>query len=196
MAKKSIPKQAPPQRKRRIYCDSCVFIAIFNNEADRCGICKQILADAQSGIIQIVTSTLALAECVVPGKAIVKGKNKDEDEDIDDPIPKFFDHEFIEMVNVDYVIAYQARRLQTDIKVAIKPHDAIHLATAATEATDMMFTYDKKLNRLNKHKALANLEICEPCRPWDSQLSMVSIEHRTVPDEYDLESEEETNDDE
>ncbi len=185
MAKKSIPKQAP-QPKKRIYCDSCFFIAIFNNEAERCGICKQVLADAQARRIHIVTSALTLAECVRP-TCDMKDKPLKGD---DDPIPQYFDHDYIEMVSVDYLIGYQARQLQLGIELALKPYDAIHLATATTEDVDMMFTYDDKLIRLHQHKALGNLTVCKPCRPWDSQLSMISIEHRGLPtDEDEIEDE-------
>jgi predicted nucleic acid-binding protein len=189
MAKTTVSKQSSPQTKKRIYCDSCFFIAIFNNELDRCGTCKQIIADAQSGRIQIVTSALTLAECVRPACDTTPNLKQGED----DLIPEFFDYDFIEMVNVDYLIAYHARKLQIGIPKAIKPYDAIHLATATTEGVDMMFTYDDKLIRLHQHDELNNLTVCFPCRPWDSQLSMISLEHHDAP-EIPEESEEELED--
>jgi hypothetical protein len=59
----------------------------------------------------------------------------------------------------------------------VKPNDAIHLATAVLEGANMVFNYDKDLLRLNQEKSLKNLTICEPCRPWDAQLSIASIEY-------------------
>lgn len=169
MAKKKVR-----QPKQRIYCDSCFFIAIFNNEADRCGTCKQIIEDAQLGRIQIVTSTLAMAECVAPPSETPKVATYDEWED---PVAKFFDHKYIDLVLVDTTIAYFARQLQMSIELALKPPDAVHLSTAMAESADMLFTYDDKLLRLNGHEKLSTLTICKPYRPWDEQLTMAGIEH-------------------
>lgn len=181
MAKKPTQKP-PPLKKLKIYCDSCFFIAIFNNETDRCGICKQIIADAQHGKVDLVTSYLTIAECVAPSEGKHHAKKPKTDR-----VAEFFSHEYIEKFNVDYSIADYARRLQMDIPLAIKPYDAIHLATARLEAVDMMFTYDDKLLRLDQHKGLERLKVCKPCRTWDSQLTIAGVEYKTLPDGTEVE---------
>lgn len=147
----------------RIYCDSCFFIAIFNNEAGRSTLCQQIVNDAASEKIKLVTSHATSVECSKPplGAQLKPGS--------EDLIAAFFDSSFIEKISLEWFVAAQARKIQQ--KFPVKPYDSIHLATAYLEEVDAVFTYDGNLTKLSNDPELNNLKICPPDRWWVPQKS-------------------------
>lgn len=112
-----------PERR---YWDSCVFIHLIQgNEPSGGNDLKTLIAQAKEGKIEIVTSTITMAEVVKPYRC--DGKSMAE-ADKQLAVSAFIDHPII-LVDVIQPIAARAREIQWGIE-GIKPYDAIHLATA------------------------------------------------------------------
>lgn len=151
---------------KRLYWDACTWIALIQKEKirdengvlveDRETMCKSVTHAAESGAVEIVTSTLSLTEVC----RIDEIKNAEED-----VIANFFENEWILLANVDRAVGERGRELMRAGYSKLKPPDAIHLATAALANTDEMHTFDDRLLRLDKRVAKANgdpLPICKP----------------------------------
>lgn len=126
--------------KRRVYWDSCVWLGLFNKEADKLPACKYIVECAQAGNIEIVTSTFSLAEVF---KTRCKDPNHRISSEYDVVMEDFFMQDFIFMASVDGRVAIEARRLLRSYgDVLKKPQDAIHLATAFCYNVSEVHTFD------------------------------------------------------
>lgn len=153
----------------RIACDTCFFITMFNREPGF-ELCRAVVEDARQGRIEIIVSCCCVAECVRPGPGLPIFA------DGSDPVEAFFENEYFKKVNVDWFVALRARQLQeltasADPKArALRPYDAVHLATAMLAPAEMFFTYDKALLKFDGHQSLAGLKVCCPSRPWEPQL--------------------------
>ena len=76
----------------------------------------------------------------------------------------FFQHEFIKIVAVDWFVATKARRLIFDYP-ALRPMDAIHLATAIKGKVFEMHTYDGDLLAISEKVGVPPLAIRQPSIP-------------------------------
>jgi predicted nucleic acid-binding protein len=125
----------------RRYWDACNFIGLINREPDKTPECEPILRDAQSSNprIQLITSIPTIAEVVKPKGCI--GLTPAQEQQIND----FFENEWIIPVNLDRVTMIEARRLQRLYE--LKPHDAIHLASALFAEVAVVESYDPDLLR-------------------------------------------------
>jgi predicted nucleic acid-binding protein len=124
--------------RERQYWDANVIIAVIGGE-QAASICSQILIAAERGEVEIVTSTLTIAE-------VTGGRNAALDEDHQQQIDAFFQQPYVLLVSVDRTIAKRAQQLRIDrhrLGVRGLPgNDAIHLATALDSNVDIMFTLD------------------------------------------------------
>lgn len=123
--------------KRIVYWDSDAFLGLINGEADKINECDEVWREAQQSKFQIVTSTLTIAEVI-----FVKGVPKL------DPakrpiVTAFFRARWIVMRPVTRSIAELARDVVWDN--AIKPKDAIHIASAAADKIAEMHSFDGDL---------------------------------------------------
>jgi predicted nucleic acid-binding protein len=123
------------------YLDSSVFIGWIKGEnidgVDRKDIAKHILKLAENGEFKICSSALTLAE--VHKKRGSKQLSDAEDESI----LEFFEHEFIDVVDIDRTIGEHANRLCR--QYPLRPNDAIHLASALKAKCDVLLTWDGPL---------------------------------------------------
>ena len=123
------------------YLDSSVFIGWIKGEkngiTDRKDIADHILKLAENGTFKICASALTLAE--VHKKRGSPQLSADEDR----RILEFFEHEFIDIVDIDRTIGEQANRLCR--QYPIRPNDAIHLACALKAKCDVLLTWDNPL---------------------------------------------------
>lgn len=149
---------------RRIYWDACVWIALIQREKiplsgaieDREMMCRTVVEAAKKGAIEILTSTLCLAEvCKDPSIRATRA----------DLIADYFESDYILLVNVDRSVGERARVLMTSGFSGLKPPDAIHLATAAISGVEEMHTFDARLLALDavidKNDG-TKLKICKP----------------------------------
>ncbi len=122
---------------RRLYWDSCNFISLIaEDEVERADTCQHILDDAENGKVQIVTSTLTIAEVVKPKGSPSFTAEKER------LIKTFFLHEYILLYDVTRTIAENARELSR--QHGLNPRDAIHLATALASDADVFQTWNTR----------------------------------------------------
>lgn len=118
-------------RTLRVYWDACTWIAYINQEKavekqdgkieNRFSMCLEILNQANSNKLEIVTSALTLAEVC---------KSPEVHDSPLDLLPAFFEKSYILTVPVDKAIGLRAQIMQSSGLVNLKPPDAIHLASA------------------------------------------------------------------
>lgn len=118
--------------------------------------CRNVIAAAAGGLIEISTSTLSFAE------VCKKREVKDEGED---KIAAFFEVDYVLAINLDRAAGERARTLMMSGFSKLKPADACHLASAALANAEEMHTYDDKLlvldGKIDKQNG-TKLKICKP----------------------------------
>jgi predicted nucleic acid-binding protein len=141
----------------RFYWDSCTFISRIQGDPDRIAQLEYITDEAAERRMQIVTSTLAVAEvCYIRRKCSPEELKRDVTE-----IARFFDNDYIHLVQVSRRIATEAAQIARLYNV--KPADAIHLATAIESGCQEVHTYDgSKLLKLDGKVGTPPLTISEP----------------------------------
>lgn len=139
----------------KYYMDAGVFLALFNDEAERVKQCKQVLKAGERGEIQILTSSFTLVEVIH-----IKGREK-LNKDKEEAISAFFENDYIVLVDVTRNLAESARQLIWQ-NPSLKPKDAIHAATAIFTEADELHTYDGDLLKLDQKIGNPPLNIQEP----------------------------------
>jgi predicted nucleic acid-binding protein len=120
-----------------VYWDANAFLGLLNEEPDKRQACEDVWVAAQKGQIAIVTSTLTVAEVIY-----VKGLPK-LDPNKRPLVNNFFRQPHIVQRPVTRTIAELARDVVWDC--AIRPKDAIHIATAAYHKIAPFHTFDGAL---------------------------------------------------
>ena len=132
----------------RYYWDACLFLDAFDSSPERRErheIAAAMLDDAANGKLEIVTSTLTIAE-------VVFGKREQSKRDISAATLKKIDALWRPpappmLVDVDQGIAEDARRIMRDAvkeKIeALRAADMIHVATALRLHARAFLTYDE-----------------------------------------------------
>ncbi len=140
----------------RYYWDSCVFIDAIQKTSGRIEHIRSIEAEARRNKLQIVASTLAIAE-------VAKTKSGTLTEEQARLIASYFENDFIIVVQVDRPVA---KRASDHVRNhPIKPPDAIHVATAIRAGVDVLYTYDgdgQKPGLLQLDGQIGNLAIKTP----------------------------------
>jgi predicted nucleic acid-binding protein len=128
----------------RYYWDACTFISRLQGDTDRIIPLEYLTDEAAAGRIEIVTSTLTIAEVCHLKKEC---SEEEMTEDIA-TISQFFSNDYISLVQVTKRIATDAANISR--QYGVKPPDAIHLATAISANCPIVHTYDgKKLLKLD-----------------------------------------------
>ncbi len=125
---------------------------------DREMLCRAVIALAELGKIEIVTSFLSYAE-------VCRDRDKPSTED---KIAAYFEHDYILPTPVDRQVGEVARRLMLSKLSGLKPPDAIHIASASVANVREMHTFDDKLLRLHEKIARKDgilLKIVKPNVP-------------------------------
>jgi predicted nucleic acid-binding protein len=117
-----------------IYWDSAAFLAYFQEEEGRVDLCRGTLDRAQEGEFVIVTSTLTVAEC------LWLRNHPPIPKDRADIVRRFFRRSFIRIRNVTRNTSEAAQDLVWDH--AVRPKDAIHVATALEASAQIIETFD------------------------------------------------------
>ncbi len=141
-----------------VYCDSCIFLAYFNQEAARIEILNQLFDEIQKdNDRKIITSVLSIAEAYK-----VNIETKRLQSDLEAKLDTFWgDTSLIEFIDIYEQISRQARTLMRraiPLGYRLKPADAIHLASAQAVEVAEFFTYDD----LGKFEKLTGFRILEP----------------------------------
>ncbi len=145
----------------RVYWDACVFLSYVNGIPERLSHLDPMLAKSGKAH-QLVTSTMSVVEVAF---AKVEQDNKALDADTDRKISGLWAGPAVILVEFFPLIAMEARQMIREALPkgwALKPMDAIHLATAKRLGALEFHTYDDKLL---KYAATVGLKICEPIDP-------------------------------
>lgn len=121
----------------RLYLDADVYLGLIKGEPGRVEIARILLNGAQQKRLTVVASTLIYAE--VCGHGAVRAAR--DVAGADAKISAFFEQGFIQWVEVDLVIAREARRLSRER--GLRGADAIHLASAVRASCDVLMTWNK-----------------------------------------------------
>lgn len=123
------------------YWDANAFLGLLKREPDKYGTCVAIHMQARAGECRIVTSAITFVEVIHLNSRT--GLTQSDEEKIE----AYFEHEWINIVEVDRQVGILARQLlwRND---HLKTKDAIHAATAMQARVDVLETYDPDLLRL------------------------------------------------
>lgn len=86
-------------------------------------------------------------------------------EEVEQKIVDFFENEYILVVDVDRKAAEEARKISR--QHAVKPKDAVHLATATLAKLEIFDTWDGGLTKLDGKVGNPPLRISHP--RWEGQ---------------------------
>lgn len=146
---------------RRIYWDANNFIYCLDPESDRARVLEDYLSRSGSGELEIVTSNLTIAE-VAFSPAEYEARTLDPE--VAESIRALLtDQQRIQVIPLTNAIAFDAQALVRAGMAAgraVKPADAIHLATAIHAGADALQTYDRRFG--SAARALGIIEIEEP----------------------------------
>jgi predicted nucleic acid-binding protein len=166
-------------RTPTVYWDSCIWIALINQEQGRFRQIQGVLDRARAGKVQIVTSTFTLAE-------VVKRRCGDQSfampEGDDDLFAELLKQDYVVLAAVDWDIGTRARALFREFndRGLKKPQDAVHLATAVVENVDELHTFDGddllKLSGLVMRADGIRLNICHPPEPEPKEINLFENE--------------------
>lgn len=133
-------------------------------EPARVEVCESTLRAGAAGKVLIVTSALALAECLkMRGERPIPA-------DIRQKVVDFFKSDFIHVRNVTRAIAENARDLVWDH--GVPPKDAIHVATALDARLDLMNAYDHDLLKCSGKIGSPRLIIEHPAPPPQGEFDL------------------------
>lgn len=141
---------------KRVYWDACVFHAMFGKEAGRFEACMAIEKQARENLVVIYTSTASFVECVW-----IKGNPDKLSAEHEEVITKYFQHKFIQPIIWDRPMSESARSLIWQFP-ALKPKDAIHVASAISQQVEELHTFDDYLLGLSGKVGMPPLKICAP----------------------------------
>lgn len=159
---------------KRVYWDSCIWLSLINQEnADRVQRCQYVLDMARRKEVEVWTSALTLAEVF---KKKCEGENVALPASKDSEFEQYIQQEHLFLVQLDYDIGKEARRLLRAFPKLKKPPDGIHLATAALNNIDEVHTFDGEnllpLDGLVTRADGVPLVICEPPAPVQGSLQL------------------------
>ncbi|MGQ0744575.1 MAG: type II toxin-antitoxin system VapC family toxin [Acidimicrobiales bacterium] len=137
-----------PADVRRIYFDANVFLAYIGNEPGRAGTVQTLLDEARRGQIEILTSTLSIAEVAFGAHERDHGLTEAGEEAIEQ---LWMPASPISLVDVSQAVTRNARMLirkaRTDSASGLRDADAVHLATARMFGCAEVFTYENEARR-------------------------------------------------
>lgn len=142
-----------PDETRRIYWDACVLLSYVNGIAERLPTIEELLRQSRAKEVVLVTSVLSQVEVAF---AAIEKQQGALDQQIEEQIAALWSPGSpIAAVEFYELIADRARGLMrraiTQGWGALKPADAIHLATAQQLEVEEFHTYDSDLHKWDGH---------------------------------------------
>jgi predicted nucleic acid-binding protein len=135
-----------PDQYQRPYLDSSVFIGWLwdetRNGINRKEVATHIFKLAERGVFRIYVCAFTMAEVHKKWKLPTLTNEQDE------KLLAFFEHEYIEVVDVDYEIGEQANRFCREY--GLRPADAVHLACALRAGCDVLLAWDGDFDRVTR----------------------------------------------
>ena len=122
---------------KRLYLDADVYLGLIKGETGRFDVARGLLRGGQDKRFVVVASTLLYAEVCGHGEVRAAA----DQAAVDRKVGAFFEHGFIQWIEVDLVVARDARRLSRAHR--FRGADAIHLASAIRASCDVLMTWNK-----------------------------------------------------
>ena len=138
----------------RRYWDSNCFLAWLQDEEERAGKCQNVLALAERGDVEIVTSVLTITEVLRlrPKDALPSERRTS--------VEALFNRPSVRTMMLTRRLAESARDVVWDHK--IHPKDSIHVASALAAKVAVLNTFDRRLIRKSGKIGAPTLIIEEP----------------------------------
>lgn len=150
--------------KYRLYWDTAVWTEWNRNQHGQQGLCAELLRRAEKGELEIVLSTLVLAE-FAPQDSITE-----------EVFQQYLLRSSFKLVALSRHIALKAREIVKQFN-RLPGRDAVHIASALYAKADYLFTYDKK-NLLSLK--VPGIIICEPFIPSSSLVGQRQLVFETA----------------
>lgn len=129
-------------KNKLLALDSMVFIYLIEQTEPYFLLCKKIAFLAESGEAKIISSVVAILECLSPVKYVSRPEIQTE-------ILSFFENApGLTIFSVDKDVCLEASRLRRE-NLGLKTPDSIQLATALINKADVFITNDARLKRLS-----------------------------------------------
>jgi predicted nucleic acid-binding protein len=158
---------------KTVYWDACIFHALFSNEKT-VDACKRVEKAAQEGTVQIYTSAVTFTECVwLKTETDPTGNLQKLSPKHEEVIAGYFQRSYIIIINCDRNIGESSRRLIWQ-HPALKPKDAIHIASAIAQQLDVLHSFDRDLLKLDGK--ISGLKICHPDKDGDFPTTQKPVE--------------------
>lgn len=138
------------------YWDTVCFLGVLKEEADKITACRAVIGEAEKGDVRIVTSALTIAEVLWP-----KGRPLELPQENAEIVRRMFEHEWLVVRDIDRFVAERARTLVWEHE-ALRPKDALHVATALDAGVEQFDTYDGDLIALSGQIGNPPLTISPP----------------------------------
>lgn len=135
------------------YLDSCVLLAWIKEEEGRVRDVQALLHDAARGDVGLVASVLSITE-VAKGATDAGEYGMESRSRIDKLWLPGSPISVIEFHRLTAEAARDLLRVSHDTSTALKPLDAIHLATAVRHGVEALYTYDNTLMAWSSHVGL------------------------------------------
>ena len=138
----------------RRYWDSDCFLAWLQDEEGRAERCQSVLALAERGEVEVITSALTIAEVLRlrPKDALPSERRS--------AVEALFARKSIRTMMLTRRLAESARDMVWDHK--IHPKDSVHVASALAAKVDVLNTFDRRLLRKSGKIGTPPLTIEEP----------------------------------
>jgi len=117
--------------------------------------CHDVISAAERGEIQILTSAVSLTEVIKLNKGPIEIPQEHEER-----ISRFFQQEYIVVVQVTRFVAESARSLIWRFP-HLRPKDALHAATALYARIEELHTFDGDFLPLDGQVGTPPLKVCE-----------------------------------
>lgn len=154
---------------KRPYADSSMFFAHVKKETQigagglqRWEITQRVFERAEAGDYPIITSAATLAEV-----RRLQPKTEQLRPDELEQVRRFFEHQWIQLVDVTREIGELAQDLGARYGIAVI--DSIHLASAIRWQCDMLLLWDKPFVNAITDNPIQGVTVCEPF--WQGQVS-------------------------
>ena len=125
----------------RIYWDSCVWLALLNQETDKGPDPGLIYENAKDGKCELWTSVISINEC--RRLKTEEGKPRPYNEKNAQIIRSMFHQPFIKLISLTHQIAEESTKIWRTTEVG-NYRDFIHLTSAKIHNINVMHTYDEK----------------------------------------------------
>lgn len=138
----------------RVYLDADVYLALIKGEEGRLRAARGLLRGGEGKRFAVIASTLIYAEVCGHGEVHAA----QDAAAVDAKVSAFFESGFISWVEVDLVLARDARRLSRVWR--LRGADAIHLASAIRASCDVLMTWNK--NDFPIGQTIEGVDVREP----------------------------------